>query len=177
MRGRGDHAGTAGLGDRGDPMLRQAAAVLAARAAAVRHGGVATIGGMRVEPNAVNAVPARVQAWLDARGEDEATVRAIVDEVGRAAGIVPEEESWTPRVDLDAVLRDQLAKRLAGAPAIATGAGHDAGILSLAGIPTAMLFVRNPTGISHAPAEHAERDDCLAGVAALADVMADLACQ
>ena len=33
-----------------------------------------------------------------------------------------------------------------------------------------MLFVRNPTGVSHAPAEHAERADCLAGVAALADV-------
>ena len=38
-----------------------------------------------------------------------------------------------------------------------------------------MLFVRNPTGVSHAPAEHAERADCLAGVAALADVAADLA--
>ena len=38
-----------------------------------------------------------------------------------------------------------------------------------------MLFVRNPTGVSHSPAEHAERADCLAGVAALADVAADLA--
>jgi N-carbamoyl-L-amino-acid hydrolase len=38
-----------------------------------------------------------------------------------------------------------------------------------------MLFVRNPTGISHSPAEHAERDDCLAGVAALATVVQELA--
>ena len=38
-----------------------------------------------------------------------------------------------------------------------------------------MLFVRNPTGVSHSPAEHAERDDCLAGVDALAAVLADLA--
>jgi N-carbamoyl-L-amino-acid hydrolase len=37
-----------------------------------------------------------------------------------------------------------------------------------------MLFVRNPTGVSHAPDEHAERADCLAGVAALTDVAADL---
>ena len=43
-------------------------------------------------------------------------------------------------------------------------AGHDAGILSAAGIPTAMLFVRNPTGVSHSPAEHAEMADCLVGV-------------
>ena len=38
-----------------------------------------------------------------------------------------------------------------------------------------MLFVRNPTGVSHSPDECAEADDCLAGVAALADVVTDLA--
>jgi N-carbamoyl-L-amino-acid hydrolase len=56
-----------------------------------------------------------------------------------------------------------------------TGAGHDAGVLQEHGIPTAMLFVRNPTGISHAPEEHAELDDCLAGVAALEAVLRELA--
>jgi N-carbamoyl-L-amino-acid hydrolase len=35
-----------------------------------------------------------------------------------------------------------------------------------------MLFVRNPSGVSHAPAEHADREDCLAGVAALAEALA-----
>ncbi len=59
-------------------------------------------------------------------------------------------------------------------PALPTGAGHDAGILA-AHVPTAMLFVRNPTGISHAPAEHAEPDDCARGSAALADVLRGLA--
>jgi N-carbamoyl-L-amino-acid hydrolase len=38
-----------------------------------------------------------------------------------------------------------------------------------------MLFVRNPTGVSHSPAEHAETADCLAGVAALARVIETLA--
>ena len=56
-----------------------------------------------------------------------------------------------------------------------TGAGHDAGILSAAGIPTAMLFVRNPTGVSHSPAEHAEPADCHAGVDALARAIEALA--
>ncbi|WP_370518406.1 hypothetical protein [Nostocoides sp. HKS02] len=37
------------------------------------------------------------------------------------------------------------------------------------------MFVRNPTGISHSPAEHAELSDCLEGVAALATVLEDLA--
>ena len=72
----------------------------------------------------------------------------------------------------------ELAARLAGIgdwPVIPTQAGHDAGVLSDAGIPTAMVFVRNPTGVSHSPDEHAEMPDCLAGVEALADVLAELA--
>ena len=34
-----------------------------------------------------------------------------------------------------------------------------------------MLFVRNPSGISHAPAEDADEADCLAGIDALAAVL------
>jgi len=37
-----------------------------------------------------------------------------------------------------------------------------------------MLFVRNPTGVSHSPAEHATEDDCTAGVTALADALEGL---
>jgi N-carbamoyl-L-amino-acid hydrolase len=155
-------------------MLALATAVLAARAAAERHGTVATVGKVRVRPNGVNAIPSEVTAWLDVRGADAGDVRAVVAEVGRAAGAAPVEESWTPSTDFDAGLRDRLAEALA-APVLATGAGHDAGILATAGIPTAMLFVRNPTGVSHSPAEHAETDDCLAGVEALARVIETLA--
>jgi beta-ureidopropionase / N-carbamoyl-L-amino-acid hydrolase len=176
LEGRPDHAGTTRLADRDDPMLRQAEVVLAARRAATAHDGVATVGKVLVDPNGVNAIPAGVRAWLDARADDEAQVRAIVAEVADAARTPAAEESWTPRVDLDPGLRDRLVARLGGAPVLATGAGHDAGILAMAGIPTAMLFVRNPTGTSHAPDEHAERDDCVAGIVALADVLEDLAC-
>jgi N-carbamoyl-L-amino-acid hydrolase len=37
-----------------------------------------------------------------------------------------------------------------------------------------MVFVRNPSGVSHAPEEHAELTDCLVGVDALADVLESL---
>jgi N-carbamoyl-L-amino-acid hydrolase len=40
-----------------------------------------------------------------------------------------------------------------------------------------MLFVRNLTGVSHSPAEHAEIADCLAGIVALGTVLRDLACR
>jgi N-carbamoyl-L-amino-acid hydrolase len=180
LRGRADHAGTTRLADRHDPMLGLAAAVLAARAAAERHGSLATVGKVRVRPNGVNAIPSEVTAWLDARGPLDGEVRAVVEDVGRAAGIEPVEESWTPPTPFDARLRDRLATLLGtdggSTPVLATGAGHDAGILAAAGIPAAMIFVRNPTGVSHSPAEHAEPADCHAGVTALARVVAELAC-
>ena len=180
LRGRADHAGTTRLADRVDPMLDLAAAVQTARTAAERHRALATIGKLRVEPGGVNAIASAVTAWLDARGPDADDVQALVADVGTAAGVAPAAESWTPATHFDAALRDRLADLLAGsdgkaAPVLATGAGHDAGILSAAGVPTAMLFVRNPTGVSHSPAEHAELDDCLAGVRALARVVEHLA--
>jgi N-carbamoyl-L-amino-acid hydrolase len=83
-------------------------------------------------------------------------------------------------VDFDGGLRDRMVAALAGAgiraPVLATGAGHDAGVLA-ARVPAGMLFVRNPTGVSHSPAEHAEPADCATGVTALAAVLTDLACR
>jgi N-carbamoyl-L-amino-acid hydrolase len=174
LDGEANHAGTTRLIDRDDPMLRLAAAVLSAREAATDRGAVATIGKVTVAPNGTNAIPSRVRAWLDARGADENDVRAVVAAVGTAAGTEPVEESWTPLVAFGGDLRDRLADRLGGAPVLPTAAGHDAGILADAGVEAGMLFVRNPTGVSHSPAEHAEMDDCHAGVAALATVLADL---
>jgi N-carbamoyl-L-amino-acid hydrolase len=175
LAGEANHAGTTRLEDRDDPMLRLAAAVLAAREAATEHDAVATIGRVAVTPNGTNAVPSSVQGWLDARGPAEAAVRAVVAEVAAAAVVTPVEESWTPEIRFPAELRGRVVEALGGVPELPTAAGHDAGILADAGVPSAMLFVRNPTGVSHSPAEHAEPADCHAGVAALVTVLADLA--
>ncbi len=176
--GEANHAGTTRLADRRDPTLAHARLVLAARDAAARHDALATCGKVRVEPNGVNAIPSRVTAWVDSRGPVTEDVRAVVaelTELASAHGGTLVEESWTPETRFDAALRDRLVAALGGVPVLATGAGHDAGILATAGLPTAMIFVRNPTGVSHSPAEHAERDDCLAGVDALTTVLAELA--
>ena len=76
-------------------------------------------------------------------------------------------------MDFDPGLRSRLATLL-DAPVLPTGAGHDAGILA-GKLPTAMLFVRNPTGISHAPQESASAHDIDAGVDALVRVVRELA--
>jgi len=170
--GEANHAGTTRLEDRRDPMLGYAAAVLQARELAEKHGVLATCGKVVVEPNGVNAIPSRVRGWLDARGADADAVRALVAELSQGRDVC--EESWTPPTAFDAALVDRCAAVLGDAPRLASGAGHDAGVLAEAGIATAMLFVRNPTGVSHSPAEFAERDDCLRGVDALTAVVTDL---
>jgi N-carbamoyl-L-amino-acid hydrolase len=185
--GRADHAGTTRLADRRDPMLPYAATVLEARQAASAYGGLATFGKVTAEPGAANAISSAVRAWLDARAPEqgvldhmvtqiEATARRAADAQGVEVSM--RRESFTPPVEFDPALRARLAAALAArgpaAPALATGAGHDAGVLA-ARLPTAMLFVRNPTGVSHSPAERAEPADCEAGVAALAAVLAELA--
>jgi N-carbamoyl-L-amino-acid hydrolase len=183
--GQADHAGTTRLVDRRDPVLPFASTVLAARALARRAGGVATFGRVEVSPNGTNAIPSRVETWLDSRAPDDATaaelVAGITAAAERAAGlhgttVEVTRESWSPAVDFDERLRDRIGSVLGGVPALPTAAGHDAGILA-ARVPTAMLFVRNPTGISHSPAEHVPADDCTAGVRALAAVLEDLACR
>ncbi|MHB8298564.1 MAG: allantoate amidohydrolase [Dermatophilaceae bacterium] len=174
LEGEANHAGTTRLEDRRDPMLALATTVLAAREAATAHGCVATVGKVLVEPNGVNAIPSRVTAWLDARGPGEAAVRSVVKAVGRQTGGITVEESWTPETVFDVPLAQRLSALLEDAPTLATGAGHDAGVLATAGLSAAMLFVRNPTGISHSPVEFAEREDCHRGVEALARVTEEL---
>ncbi len=180
--GDGDHAGTTRMADRHDPMLTFASTVLAADVEARAAGAHATIGRVAVEPNATNAIPSLVRGWLDARAADTSTldvlVEAVVKRAGERAGrdgtrVEVTAESVSPEVEFDTALARRLAAALGGAPILPTGAGHDAGVLS-AHVPTAMLFVRNPTGVSHSPAEHATDADCEAGVDALATVLREL---
>ncbi|HEY6577176.1 MAG TPA: allantoate amidohydrolase [Mycobacterium sp.] len=182
--GAANHAGTTRLADRHDPMLAFASSVHSARTAATLHQAVATFGKVLVSPNGANAIPSRIRAWLDARAADEATLTALVEQISAEASRYAAQdgidlqvtaESITPIVEVPDGPRERLQRalaRLGDIPVLPTQAGHDAGILS-AKVPTAMLFVRNPTGVSHSPEEYAEADDCHLGAEALADVMTE----
>jgi len=184
VRGVGDHAGTTALGDRRDPMLPAASAVLATRrAAASRAGSRATIGRLEPVPGGTNVIASRVSAWLDVRAESERETREIVAEVAAAVADAAREEgcessvveeSYSGEVRFDPALRDRIAATLGGVPVLRTGAGHDAGVLA-AHVPTAMLFVRNPSGVSHAPDEGADDEAVAAGVSALVRTIEELA--
>jgi N-carbamoyl-L-amino-acid hydrolase len=200
--GEGNHAGATPMAGRRDPVVAASAAVLAARdIAAARDdpaGGVnarATVGRLVPVPGGANVIASQVDAWLDVRGDTDAAARALVSEIRAAVKLAAArhgcrveitEESYLPEVAFDPGLRGRLrtvleeARGPGGAPGpgavpvLATGAGHDAGVLA-AELPAAMLFVRNPTGVSHSPAETASDDDCRAGADALATVLAALA--
>lgn len=177
--GQGNHAGTTAIADRADPMLPASRLVTEARRIARSSGDArATVGKLLSNPNGTNVISSTVDMWLDARAHTDPATRELVAELSGCAEsfaveegcrYVLTEESYSDRVDFDSALRDELVGLL-DAPVLPTGAGHDAGALA-SSVPTAMLFVRNPTGISHAPEEHAEADDCAAGAEALARVL------
>jgi beta-ureidopropionase / N-carbamoyl-L-amino-acid hydrolase len=186
ISGEANHAGTTRMEDRRDPMLTYAMTALAASKQARLAGQRATFGRVETAPNSTNSVPSGVTAWLDARCETDEALATLVEAITRQATeradrdgttLTVTAESVSSAVDFDA----DLARRIAGDhepgdwPVLPTQAGHDAGILSAQGIPSAMIFVRNPTGVSHSPAEHAELPDCLAGVDALAETLERLA--
>ena len=180
--GEANHAGSTRMEDRRDPMLSYAMTALAANKQARLGDTRATFGRVDVAPNGTNAVPSRVTGWLDARAGSDASLEELVPAVTRQAeeraardgtSLTVTPESVSGPVSFDAALAARIAGDHAEGdwPIIPTAAGHDAGILAAVGVPTAMLFVRNPTGISHSPAEQASMADCLVGVSALADTL------
>jgi acetylornithine deacetylase/succinyl-diaminopimelate desuccinylase-like protein len=121
--------------------------------------------------------------WLDVRAPDRETLTRLFDGIQSMAQshasrdrtrVTISQESYSGAVDFDPDLLNRIQRVLGNVPAIATGAGHDAGVLA-AEVPTAMLFVRNPSGVSHSPAEFATEQDCAEGIVALANVLESLA--
>jgi N-carbamoyl-L-amino-acid hydrolase len=160
--------------------------ILAARREAGFADALATVGRVEVHPGATNSIASSATAWLDVRAPTAQTARKLADDItsiiASEAGdhmveLVRAEESWSDGTDFLMPLRERLAvcvkATLGAAPLLATGAGHDAAVLA-SRLPTAMLFVRNPTGTSHDAGESANLEDCLAGVDALTAVMANL---
>jgi N-carbamoyl-L-amino-acid hydrolase len=180
LRGVSDHAGTAAMAGRRDALVPAARAVLAAHDLALAEpGAVATVGRISALPGSTNQVPGEARLSLDVRAPAQASLERVREGVRAAAQADGVEAEWLcesadPGCVFDSGLRDALhdaarAERLE-AIEMAAYAGHDAGVLARH-LPAAMLFVRNPTGISHNPAESASEEDCLAACAVLARVL------
>jgi allantoate deiminase len=170
--GQANHAGTTPMSLRRDALTAAAEWVTAVEAIAQRTDGlVATVGRILVEPNAGNVIAGHVQVSLDARHERDAIrVTAVEQLVSTAVAIAQRRRltvERTDRLDQPAVPMDERltsflsdAMEAAGFPVklMTSGAGHDAMVMA-SRLPSAMLFVRSPAGISHHPDETVRQQD------------------
>jgi N-carbamoyl-L-amino-acid hydrolase len=126
--------------------------------------------------NAIARIPESVRFAFEMRSQSEATLASAYDLFLAECAAVSKERGvsfrFDEKVEAAGAMMDKgwvehlvaAAGRL-GVPAetVPSGAGHDAAVFANAGVPSAMIFVRNPHG-SHNPREAMEISDLVAGV-------------
>ena len=130
-----------------------------------------TVGKLEVRPNAGNVIPGSVGISLDVRHVDDKTRRSVVDGLLEQANAISTRRGlkleWTQKMDEPSVPMDErltafMTDAMEGAgftsKSMASGAGHDAMIMA-GRMPTAMLFLRSPGGLSHHPDETVRDED------------------
>ena len=181
VRGHAGHAGTVPLHMRHDALTAACEMVLGIEALARAHAAdfVATVGKIEVHPGAVNVIPGSASLSVDIRSADaQCLSRAFVQVRELVSGIaarrnvgweVQDHQTFAP-APCDARLVNLLRSGIAaqGMPehVLVSGAGHDA-MMMTDWVPTAMLFLRSPGGISH----HPDESVIVADVQAAFDVM------
>jgi N-carbamoyl-L-amino-acid hydrolase len=178
--GRAAHAGATPMRLRRDALVAAARFVLGARAGAVEHGGVATVGEIHAEPGIPTAVPGVAGLFLDQRHHDAETLELMLDDArSRAREIAAEEQTpvhWTAVQKVAPVAFDQLLIEVAeecvravigDCARLPSGALHDAVMVARTGVPAVMLFVQSIGGISHSPIEDSRREHIAQGVVTL----------
>lgn len=186
-RGRAAHSGTTPMEMRDDAVMRfsRFGSRLDGYLRAPDSDVVYTIG--IVETNryhhAISRVADEVTFSLEVRSISAAVMYEMVTRFTATAtemGIDLGESSIVPPAELDVELTSLLGEAWAWSvpgyelPVIPSGAGHDAAVFAKAGVPTAMLFVRNQNG-SHNPDEAMDMDDFMVGVDVLQEALVRLA--
>jgi allantoate deiminase len=185
--GQANHAGTTPMHLRHDAMAAAAEWIVAVEDYAITHNGlVATVGKVDAAPGTGNVIAGKVTASLDVRHANdsarEASVIAILHFAETAATkrgvqVTASKQLEQPAVPLDPHLTTLLDKAAtkAGFPTrrMTSGAGHDAMILAPV-VPSAMLFLRSPGGLSHHPDETVLPQDVEAALATAMEFLAQL---
>jgi allantoate deiminase len=170
--GRANHAGTTPMHLRCDALAGAAEWISAVETLAQRTDGlVATVGQLELDPNAGNVIPGFVTLSFEVRHAHDAVrkeaVATLLDQANSIASRRNLALESIPRLEQPAVPMDeQLTALLAGAIEAAglplkqmpSGAGHDAMVMA-ARVPTTMLFLRSPGGVSHHPDESVREED------------------
>ena len=164
--GRANHAGTTPMHLRQDAIAAAAEWIVAVEHAAQSHPGlVATVGRIEAKPGATNVIAAEALVTLDVRHKSADILGPAADSLVRMAREIAERRGLLLRqnillrqsaVAMDSFLVEQIQEAIRSTGSqphrMTSGAGHDAMILADK-IPSAMIFLRSPGGISHDPAE------------------------
>ncbi|SPE43013.1 Amidase, hydantoinase/carbamoylase family (fragment) [Candidatus Sulfopaludibacter sp. SbA3] len=149
------------------------------KTARAEPGLVATVGQLKVYPDAVNVIPGAVVASLDIRHADDRVraraVQHILNYAVKKGGCGEERSNQAATAMNSAMVRALCAAVKASGHRVhrmVSGAGHDAMILA-SKIPSAMLFLRSPGGISHHPDESVQAEDVAAALAVGERFLAD----
>ena len=168
------HAGTTPMDVREDALVASAEFVLHARAAARKiEVAVATVGQVSVEPGGTDVIPGRVVVSVDARAPDAERLDRLAHALEVAEPVRTEPSPMSP--EIRAALRAEVEALGLPVLELPSGAGHDAGILASAGVPSGMLFVRSLNGgVSHNPAELSSEEDIALALDALTGTLGRL---
>ena len=179
LTGHARHAGTTPMRLRNDAVAGAAEWVVAVERLALDTPGlVATVGDLRADPGAGNVVAGQLRASLDVRHEDDSirhqavrTLLAQAESIALRRGLTVASKMLMdqPAVPMDNHLCDLAAEAIRETGieplSMVSGAGHDAMILAER-VPTAMIFLRSPGGISHHPEESVRPQDVQNALAA-----------
>jgi allantoate deiminase len=170
--GHANHAGTTPMHLRCDALAGAAEWIGEVETLAKRTEGlVATVGSLKLEPNAGNVIPGIVNLGFEVRHANDAIRRESAESLLERATTIADrrglkleferkmDELATP---MDERLTAFVAEAIEGlglpVKRMPSGAGHDAMIMA-ARVPAAMLFLRSPGGISHHPDENVREED------------------
>ncbi|MBL8055194.1 MAG: hydantoinase/carbamoylase family amidase [Anaerolineales bacterium] len=176
--GQANHAGTTPMDQRLDASLGAAAFTLTARELVLRDfpGCTLNIGHVRLAPGAFNIIPGTAELGVEFRAPDlgrlddlQSVLLGLADVVGRQFGLTPQAEALAGDCAPTPLGARAIAALTAAADSLAlrhttlfSGAGHDA--MSLAPLTEAgMVFIPSRAGVSHAPQEFSEWEDCVNG--------------
>jgi allantoate deiminase len=170
--GRANHAGTTPMDLRCDAMVGAAEWIVAVEQSAKDLPGlVATVGSLHAKPGAGNVIAGEAQLSLDVRHRDNNVRMRAVENMTHQAQEIAQRRGlslrFSTRMNQPAIAMDSLFSQQIEAAMLKTGckphrmvsgAGHDAMIMAEK-IPSAMIFVRTPGGVSHDPAESVAVED------------------
>ena len=174
VEGTAGHAGTTPMDVRDDALVKASRAILRLEEEASRiPGSVATVGRIAAEPGGSNVIPGRVRYSVDVRAPDQERLDALIELAGIDYSHAVQPVEMNPLV-VEALRAEVEDPGLQGVE-LSSGAGHDAGVLARAGIPSGMLFVRSLNdGVSHSPDELSSGEDVALAIDVLAGALARL---